>query len=182
MILTGQAIHDAVQNGEIIFDPFNASAINPNSINYRLGETIFQVSDEAEIMKPCLQKLRKHNGKYLLKKGCLYLGHTLETIGSDVYVTSLIGRSSVGRLGLFVQVSANLGHVGAIHRWTLELVPTLDIYVYPRQIIGQVSFWKCMGSQEQYSGWFGRHNQPVQSKLHNLNTTSPEFVNDFNGA
>lgn len=167
MILTGDAIHDAIVDGDITFSPFELDAINPNSINYRLGHRILQVSanSDGDFAAGCEELMLEEN-KFLLRKGCLYLGSTLETIGSDKYVTSLIGRSSVGRLGLFVQVSANLGHVGAIHQWTLELVPSIDIYVYPGQTIGQVSFWQCAGDQQRYDGWFGQHNQPMLSKHH----------------
>lgn len=167
MILTGEAIYDAIVDGAITFHPFDKSAINPNSINYRLGERILHVfANQDDSSSTGCAELPLENGRFLLKKGLLYLGSTLETIGSEKYVTSLIGRSSIGRLGLFVQVSANLGHVGAIHQWTLELVPSIDIYVYPGQTIGQVSFWRCTGDQQRYDGWFGQHNQPMLSKFH----------------
>lgn len=60
---------------------------------------------------------------------------------------SLIGRSSTGRLGLFLQVSADLGHTGAEHKWTLELVAAKPIKIYPNMIIGQISFGKIMEKQ-----------------------------------
>jgi dCTP deaminase len=165
MILTGNAIIQAVECGDIIIDPFHPSAVNPNSYNYCLGDDIYRVEmtaaeeHERVLMEPT-------QGRVLLEKGKLYLGNTRERIGSQKYVTSLIGRSSIGRLGLFVQVSANLGHMGAIHRWTLEIVPALDTYVYPGQTFGQVSFWCCVGDQLPYQGWFGQHNDPMPSKLH----------------
>ena len=155
-----------------MINPFCEQAVNPNSVNYRLGTEIYQIrtNGNGEHLEKRLLGIK--NGRCLLRRGNLYLGHTLEEIGSKKYVTSLIGRSSIGRLGLFVQVSANLGHVGAIHRWTLELVPALDCYVYPGQTIGQVSFWTCMGDQVLYDGWFGRHDTPMSSKHHD-----PSFSN-----
>jgi dCTP deaminase len=165
VILTGNAIREAVKSGEIVIDPFTPGAVNPNSYNYRLGDTIFRI-DSDSCGRPCRTKLEPENGRVLLEKGRLYLGHTQERIGSCKYVTSLIGRSSIGRLGIFVQVSANLGHVGAIHRWTLEIVPTLDVYAYPGQTFGQVSFWSCVGTAIPYAGWFGFHDEPMPSKLH----------------
>jgi hypothetical protein len=53
----------------------------------------------------------------------------LEELGSRKYAMSLIGRSSIGRLGLFLQVSANLGHTGSSHCWTLELAQGLSLTV-----------------------------------------------------
>ncbi|OJH35768.1 dCTP deaminase domain-containing protein [Cystobacter ferrugineus] len=48
---------------------------------------------------------------FLLQPGRVYLGSTQEVIGTDTYVPSLIGRSSLGRLGLFLQITADLGHL-----------------------------------------------------------------------
>src|SRR5205814_4381291 len=42
---------------------------------------------------------------YILKPGKVYLGATLERIGSDRYVTLLLGRSSIGRQGMFLNVN-----------------------------------------------------------------------------
>jgi dCTP deaminase len=166
MILTGAAITAAVDRGEIVIDPFDPSRVNPNSYNYRLGEEIYrvEVGDGSGPVAHC--RMEPVDGRHLLRKGHFYLGHTLESIGSTRYVTSLIGRSSIGRLGLFVQLSANLGHRGAIHRWTLELLPAMNIYVYPGQVIGQVSFWSTVGTVAAYRGWYGRHDRPMPSKLH----------------
>ena len=84
---------------------------------------------------------------YVLKPHKLYLGNTIETIGSDKYVTQLIGRSSIGRLGLFLQVTAPLGHVGSRHKWTLELKCVQPLRVYPGMKIGQVTFWVMDGDK-----------------------------------
>jgi dCTP deaminase len=164
MILTGAAITEAVERGDIVIEPFDTARVNPNSYNYRLGEEIYSVEPRGgEVVH---RRLKNVDGRYLLRKGKFYLGHTEERIGSRRYVTSLIGRSSIGRLGLFIQLSADLGHRGAIHRWTLELLPAMDIYVYPGQVIGQVSFWSTAGSPAPYVGWYGHHDRPMPSKLH----------------
>jgi dCTP deaminase len=82
---------------------------------------------------------------FLLRPGRIYLGSTLEIIGSDTYVPSLIGRSSLGRLGLFLQITADLGHLGTKHCWTLELKTVQPLIIYAGMRIGQVSFWKPEG-------------------------------------
>jgi dCTP deaminase len=163
MILTGSAISDGVRNGDITIDPFDLVHVNPNSYNYRLGMHVYRAKADGD--GGGLERLKPSGGRYLLRKRSLYLGHTFERIGSARYVTSLIGRSSIGRLGLFVQVSANLGHTGVVHRWTLELLPAMDIYVYPGQVIGQVSFWATVGEFLSYTGFYGRHDVPMPSKL-----------------
>jgi dCTP deaminase len=100
----------------------------------------------------------------VLMPGRLYLGHTEEIIGSYDYVTTLIGKSSMGRLGLYLQISADLGHQGAIHRWTLELCVVQPIRVYAGMVIGQVSFWKTHGKPNRYKGVYAKADRPLESQ------------------
>lgn len=48
----------------------------------------------------------------LLEPGCLYLGRTIEYTETHNLVPMLEGHSSVGRLGLFIHVTAGFGDVG----------------------------------------------------------------------
>lgn len=150
MILTGSQILADWQAGNIIITPFDESQINPNSYNYRLGEVLFGATDD--VMDPKaesnMEKIVIPANGYYLQPGRLYLGSTYEKIGSDKYSIQLIGRSSVGRLGLFLQVSASLGHVGTNHNWTLELKVVQPLKVYPRMKIGQITFWKVEGKND----------------------------------
>jgi dCTP deaminase len=157
MILTGAAILRAYHLGAISIEPFTRSSINPNSYNFHLY--------------PSIMKKDSHLGKWksllipadgvLLKPGRLYLGATNEIIGSDQYVVTLLGKSSIGRLGLFLNVTANLGHLGACSRWTLELTAVQPIRVYPGLCIGQVAFWKASdASTFRYEGRYHEHRRP----------------------
>lgn len=144
MILTGQKIIQEVKSGNLCIDPFYASFVNPNSYNYRLGEQLLLIKSSPFDSKLPVEKevITLEKGGYVLKPNQLYLGATYETIGSDKYVTILSGRSSLGRLGLFLQVSSDLGHAGTSHRWTLELKVVQPLRVYPLMKIGQITFWK----------------------------------------
>ena len=97
----------------------------------------------------------------LLMPGQLYLANTREIIGSKRFVVSLIGRSSVGRLGLFVQLSADMGNLGAAHQWTLELTCAQPVVIYPNMTIGQISFWQTTGSIALYAGCYTDHCEPT---------------------
>ena len=123
MILTGLEIQKQVKLGRIHISPFIEEHVNPNSYNYRLDKDLLEITDSS--IDPKLETKYKSisipEEGYLLHPGRLYLGSTVEEIGSNFYVTSLIGRSSVGRLGLFLQITADLGQLGAKHRWALEL-------------------------------------------------------------
>lgn len=147
MILTGNQIRKEVSKGSIVIDPFSPAQLNPNSYNYRLGNKLrFASKTEFDASSPnSWEDVTIPRTGYTLRPGILYLGTTLESIGSDTFVPSLIGRSSLGRLGLFLQITADLGHIGTLHKWTLELEVVQPLKVYPKMIIGQVSFWKTEG-------------------------------------
>ncbi|MFN2425972.1 MAG: deoxycytidine deaminase, partial [Candidatus Binatia bacterium] len=117
MILTGPSIHTALKRGDITIRPFDKSQLNPNSYNYHLGGSLVTLGASA---KPLREIVLPSRG-YILKPGTVYLGATLEQIGSSRYVTLLLGRSSIGRLGIFLNVTADLGHLGCRSHWTLEL-------------------------------------------------------------
>lgn len=140
MIVTGPQIEQDVENGRIILIPFQKSALNPNSYNYRLGRSIeCPVEGGGSITE------QLPDSGYVLRPRRTYLAHTLEVIGSPVYAMSLIGRSSIGRRGLFLTVSAEIEHTASCHRWTLEMFATNPFRVYPGMVIGQVSFWLNKG-------------------------------------
>lgn len=167
MILTGSEIIRNIRKGQLQIEPFNIENINPNSYTYSICDEmhIINASLEEKGLVYSKEIVSLIDGKWLLKKGCLYLTTTLERIGSKHFVVSLIGRSSIGRFGLFVQISANLGHQGSFHRWTLELRPSIDIYIYPYQPLGQVSFWCVQGTSQPYSGVYGNSDEPLMSNI-----------------
>lgn len=162
MILTGNKITKELKNGYITIEPFAVDQVNPNSYNYRLGSILKEFvgfdghrSHFKEIIIP--------EEGYVLEPKKMYLATTKEVIGSSRYAMSLIGRSSMGRYGLFLQCSANLGHTTSKHKWTLEIVAALPIKLYPGMIIGQVSFWRNCGSAKKYQGRYGSLNHPQES-------------------
>ncbi|WP_328689991.1 deoxycytidine deaminase [Streptomyces phaeochromogenes] len=163
MILTGCAIQEAVEAGQITIDPFSPELLNPNSYNYRLGRTLKQVtSDPADPTQPAqTAAIELPDDGYVLRPGVVYLGATVETLGSAEFVTSLIGRSSVGRLGMFLQISADLGQLGPAHRWTLEIKVVQPLKVYPQMRIGQVSFWTPAGARLPYTGHYAHISEPT---------------------
>lgn len=172
MILTGSEIKKSVINKDIIISPFNEKQLNPNSYNYRLGDKITYKDDNGEY-----KTIEIPEEGLILQPHRVYLGHTFETLGSDKYAMSLIGRSSTGRLGLFLQVSADLGHTGSVHKWTLEIVAAKAIKIYPNMIIGQISFWENYGEISSYTGGYSNYSLPQISKLENKNDTDRKSNN-----
>jgi dCTP deaminase len=163
MILTGHEIQKQVTQGNIVINPFSSDQINPNSYNYRIGDEIIEFSYVNGVKLK--RNLRMPPEGYLLRPHTIYLASTYEVLGSRKYAMSLIGRSSLGRLGLFLQVSANLGHTGSSHKWTLELVSTRPFVVYPNMKVGQISFWTNKGDLVLYHEGYSRFNLPTVSRL-----------------
>ncbi len=161
MILTGQRIEQEIRSRRIVIDPFSPEAVNPNSYNYRLGP-LLKAYDTAS---GTFQAVEMPDDGIVLQPGRMYLGHTAEVIGSTAYAMSLIGRSSIGRLGLFLQVSADLGHTTSCHRWTLEMVATRAIRIYPGMVIGQVSFWRNHGTLRPSPAFYARFDHPHESSI-----------------
>lgn len=163
MILTGDEIKKQVKKGSITINPFNKEQLNPNSYNYRIGTEI--ISFKIKNCKKVTSNIEIPKNGFILEPHKTYLANTYEILGSKKYAMSLIGRSSLGRLGLFLQVSANLGHTGSIHKWTLELVSTKRFKIYPNMIIGQMSFWTNEGNLKLYKGHYSKFNCPKKSKI-----------------
>jgi dCTP deaminase len=164
MILLRSAISAAVHTGDIVIRPFEPQSLNPNSYNYRIGPELLAWSP----LRRQFGRIRFPGSGLLLNPGQLYLGSTLEHIGSRKYATLLLGRSSIGRLGLFVNITADLGHVGSEGQWTLELRVIQPLRIYPRQTIGQVSFWVSTGRRTLYDGSYKFDIGPKPSKRESL--------------
>lgn len=145
MILTGSEILREVERNKITILPFNKNQLNPNSYNYRLSTHIAYPELNVENNSLSYKTIEIPKTGFMLEPGSSYLAHTHEMLGSEAYAMSLIGRSSLGRLGLFLQVSADLGHTKSCHRWTLEIVSCMKFIIYPLMIIGQISFWENYG-------------------------------------
>lgn len=165
MILTGPAIKAAVRRGDILIDPFDEANLNPNSYNYHLSARLLLPfsgkSGGREVSLP--------SEGYIIEPGHVYLGATLELIGSDRFVTLLLGRSSIGRLGIFLNVTADLGHIGSCSHWTLELTTVQRVRIYPRMKIGQVSFWLTNeATGGRYRGRYHRDSGPVANRDHRM--------------
>ncbi len=165
MILSGSAIKDAVRLGSIIIDPFDSSQITTNSYDFRLGARckIYKnrILDSAQ-QNPTID-IKIDDRGIVLKPNRLYLFNTLEKMGSNHYVPIIRGRSSIGRLGIFINITADLIDIGSINQWTLQLHCVSPVKVYPGMLIGQVTFWKVEGEIILYNGKYTKYESPVPS-------------------
>lgn len=165
MILTGSAIEKALESGDITISPYEKSLLRPNSYRYRLGPTLKGFTGLDAQGNQQFESIPIPPEGYVLEPGIMYLGNTLETIGSSKYAMSLIGKNSMGRRGLFLQVAANLLHTTSCHQVTLELVATLPLRLYAGMVIGQVSFWDNLGQLAVVPSAYSSINEPHESLI-----------------
>lgn len=163
MILTGAEIEHSLKKGEITIEPFNKAQINPNSYNFCLFPTILKVSINENNESICEIVEIKEDG-YVLVPKVLYLGATKEIIGTKNFAMTLLGKSSLGRLGLFLNATADLGHFGSLSQWTLELSVVQPLRIYPMMEIGQIAFWEQQGKSTGYKGKYLNDLGPKPSK------------------
>ncbi|MGW1812909.1 dCTP deaminase domain-containing protein [Streptomyces sp. NPDC002125] len=168
MILTGAEIERERTNGRITIEPFTPEQVNPNSYNFRLGKTLRTyrgtpldarlTNDFEEIVIP--------DDGYVLEPGRLYLAHTIEVLGSEHYAPTFAARSSIARLGLFINLSASLGDIGYTGQWTLQLYTMNRVRVYSGINIGQMMWWRPQGEIVLYDGKYQGSVGPRSSAIH----------------
>lgn len=121
MILSGREIERQIKAGSLSILPYRKEQLNPNSYNLRLHNELLVYTDQVlDMKKPLSTKtLTIPPEGLVLEPGVLYLGRTFERTVTKGFVPMLSGRSSVGRLGLCVHVTAGFGDVGFDGFWTL---------------------------------------------------------------
>jgi dCTP deaminase len=100
-----------------------------------------------------------------LNPGRLYLGRTVEYTETHNAVPMLEGRSSVGRLGLFIHVTAGFGDVGFKGYWTLEIFCVQPIVIYPEVEICQIYYHEVSPDHSEYSSGKYQGNKEIQASM-----------------
>lgn len=165
MILSGQEI-GARLGGDIKIDPFNPAALNPNSYNLTLHDELM-VYEEVVLDMAKANRVRRvaiPPEGLVLSPNQLYLGRTVERTETHNLVPQIEGRSSVGRLGLFVHVTAGFGDVGFCGFWTLEMFAVQPVRIYPGVPICQIFYHEITGAFDEYDSKY-QHNRDIQPSL-----------------
>lgn len=166
MLLSGEEIKKNL-GVDIIIQPYNPSQLNPNSYNLRLSDELLVYDTDVLDMKKDnpVRRLTIPPEGLLLEPNRLYLGRTLEYTKTDRFVPMLEGRSSVGRLGLFVHVTAGFGDVGFAGYWTLEMHCIHPIVIYPGVEICQIYYHTIQGAYQKYDSGKYQNNTGVQPSM-----------------
>jgi dCTP deaminase len=166
MILTGAEIR--AQLGEnIVIEPFEEGLLNPNSYNLRLHNELL-VYEEIVLDMRRPNRFRRYvipEEGLVLNPNQLYLGRTVERTETYNLVPMIEGRSSVGRLGLFVHITAGFGDVGFRGYWTLEMFAVQPVRIYPGVPICQIFYHTLNGPVKEYSSDKYQNNHDIQPSL-----------------
>ena len=153
MLLSDRDILAWTESGEICLDPWDASMVQPSSVDVRL-DRLFRVFENHKypVIDPAadqseLTRLVEPAGDepFILHPGEFVLGATYEQVSLGASVAArLEGKSSLGRLGLLTHSTAGFIDPGFTGHVTLELsnVATLPIKLYPGMKIGQLCFFQ----------------------------------------
>ena len=183
----------------IVIAPFDPAMVGPASYDVHLGDELrvydterYLRSDGGYIQKfldhkpidpleppttrPAQTQPDPNGGRcWSLEPGRVYLAATRERTETHRLSAQVAGRSSWGRYGLTVHVTAGYidpGFCGAI---TLELVAAQPILVRPGDKIAQLVYTTLAGAYRPYAGRYqNAPAEPVPSRFHLSDTRSAE--------
>lgn len=171
MILSDFTIKEMLASGHLRIEPIEPVQIQPASVDIRLGDTFSVVEDNAEGMidlsSPISYKTIRAQS-YLLLPGQFVLATTMEYVALPDDLTVFVeGRSSLGRMGLFIQ---NAGWVdpGFDGEITLELYNAnrCAIRLEAGRRIGQLVFAKMdRAAKHPYRGKYNGQRGATGSRI-----------------
>lgn len=166
MILSGKEIL-AQLGKKIIIEPFNPERLNSNSYDLTLHNELMIYEEVVLDMRKAnrVRRLTIPEEGLVLTPHQLYLGRTVERTETYGFVPMIEGRSSVGRLGLFVHVTAGFGDVGFRGYWTLEMFAIQPVRIYPGVPICQIFYHEIKGEYEEYKSDKYQDNRDIQPSL-----------------
>jgi dCTP deaminase len=186
MILSGQEIKKRMGDS-IVIDPFNEDHLNPNSYNLTLHDEVMVYEEVVLDMRQVnrVRRLKIPESGLVLTPNQLFLARTVERTETHGLVPMIEGRSSIGRLGLFVHVTAGFGDVGFKGYWTLEMFAVQPVKIYPGVQICQIFYHELAGDITNYDNGKYQNNRDIQPSLlyRELNPDaefdSPQMTLDF---
>jgi dCTP deaminase len=178
MVLSGLEIKRLL-GGDIIIDPFDPSRLNPNSYNLTLHNELMVYEEVVLDMRKAnrVRRITIPAEGLVLQPNQLYLGRTVERTETHNLVPMIEGRSSIGRLGLFVHVTAGFGDVGFRGYWTLEIFAVQPVRIYPAVAICQIFYHAIQGAFVEYASDKYQNNADIQPSLL-FKELSPEYAHD----
>ena len=152
MILSDKRILEEIDNGNILIEPFRRECLGTNSYDVHLGKYLatYNKRELDARQHNQIEEFRIPEEGYVLQPGVLYLGVTEEYTETHAHVPFLEGKSSAGRLGIFIHATAGKGDVGYCNTWTLEITVIQPIRIYAGMPVGQLIYFQVDGDIETF--------------------------------
>jgi len=167
MILSDVDIKERIDSGDIIIDPYDSSNVESASIDLRLGRdwkivrrggaNIVDTRDDSGGLS-----YTQKSGTVFLQPVELVLATTLEYIElPDDIAAHVIGRSTLGRIGVSIHQTAGFIDPGFRGEITLEMsnLGPATVKLYEGQLICQIVFTQLTSSAEEPYGHDGSQYQ-----------------------
>ena len=185
-ILSDQDIKKCLESGKIIIEPLEKPEIQiqPSSVDLRIGNEFkgFRI-----VRKPCIDPMDKSDLEsymesfyidegepFIIHPGEFALATTYETVKlPDDLVARVEGRSSMGRLGITMHVTAGYIDPGFQGKITLEIsnIGKMPVALYTGQRVCQIVFEtmtspskRPYGHPDRDSKYMGQ-KRPISSKI-----------------
>jgi dCTP deaminase len=166
MLLSGHEIRQR-HHHELLIEPFSEDRLNPNSYNLALHHELL-VYEEVVLDAASPNRYRRIEipGEGLtLQPNQFYLGRTVEYTETHGFVPMIQGRSSLGRLGLFINPGGSVGNAGYCGTWTLEMHCVQPVRIYPAMQVCQIYYLRLEGSYDGYSSDKYQNSRDIQPSL-----------------
>lgn len=166
MILSGEEIRLRLGT-DIHIKPFVETQLNPNGYDLTLhNELLLYEEVVLDLKEPNrYRRIEIPESGLVLSPNQVYLARTVEHTETHNLVPMIEGRSSIGRLGLFVHVTAGFGDVGFRGYWTLEMFAVQPIRIYPGIQICQIIYHTLLGEVSEYCSNKYQNNSDIQPSL-----------------
>ena len=161
-VLTDHEIIDAIGSQQLVVSPFTQENVQPVSIDLLLGEKIKRYKSNLGIG---IQNVKMPQDQFLFEEHIdhsfilnpqeFILAYTVERIELPFTLMGrLDGKSSLGRLGLLIHVTAGVVDPGFQGQLVLEMynVSPIPIILYPNMKICQISFTRLNKESEKPYG------------------------------
>ncbi len=171
-MLSDRDIRFLVRGGKVLeIEPFDEAALQPASYDLTLDRHFLipnpdvGVIDMADVPLGHMEPQVCGPQGIVVEPGEFMLASTRETVHiGPQYLGRVEGKSSLGRLGLMVHITAGFIDPGFEGQITLEIynVAPWEIILYPGQRIAQIAFSRMSSRPDQVYGAAGSHYQGQQ--------------------
>lgn len=171
-ILVDKDILENINNGKITIRPFDKNNLGTNSYDLTLNEKLkIYTSDILDCKKDNIYKeIIIPDDGYILKPGELYICSSNEYTQTNYYVPVINGKSSIGRLGISIHITAGFGDIGFSGKWTLEVTVVKPIKIYKNIPIAQIYYFIPSNTpnilySNKKNNKYNLQNEPITSKM-----------------